>query len=612
MQAIKVIVPGLWTSAASVAASQGGRKALIFGGIGAVGCLLGAILGEPLFRLLPGPPSAQKVDVLFVLDATSSMQMQIDGVQRGIVDFAHQLSEHGLDERVGIVTFRDELLGQPAQVLMFGSDPLTADYADFSRQVTAIRAGGGGDLPESSYDALRLAAAQPFREAATRVLLLITDAPPLLPDKRTQRMSEVLDELQQWHISQLHLVVNARDQNSYVPLQERCPGEVFDLASVAGGSEGFGRLLPVLGAKIAEATVRGLASSKAVGRAYVLRQLGITAAWTGLLACGAALALIAGQNRYLQKPFLTAQQGAIGLGGGFLVGALAGGFGQLLGFAPQLLPAAGNFAANGILAAALTLVGLLMGWALLGGLLGRGLAAFVPNLGNLPAILGGVVGGCAAAAGFLGMSSLCGDLPGRLFGAALLGFCIGAMIALVEAATRDYFLEVRYGLREIVKVTLGDTPVTVGGDGRVCTVFAPLAPRPMVYKYWIVDKSVHLLDYTTEQARTIDVGDERTIGNVTLTVRSGTAPGCGHMGGAAGMTPAPPPPPPAITNPSVPRPAFAAATEVSSPVAPPVAAPSVSQPKPTAVASWRPPPPAPATSNQHRPPPPPPPPPKTR
>jgi Ca-activated chloride channel homolog len=607
--------PSPLTNMIPIAASpETARKAVMFGCIGAAGCLLGAILGEPLFGFLPPPPGPPQVDVLFVLDATSSMQSQIDGVQRGIVDFARQLSERGLDERVGIVAFRDDLLGQSAEVLNFGGEPFTDDYADFSRQVTAIRAEGGGDVPESSYDALRLAAAQPFREAATRVLLLITDAPPLLPDKQTQRMSEVLDEMQQRHVSQLHLVVNSRDRSSYVPLQESCPGEVFDLAAVAGGSEGFGRLLPVLGEKIAEATVRGLASSAAVGRAYVPRQLGITAAWTGLLACGVAMALIAGQNRYLHKPLLTFQQGAVGLGGGFLVGALAGSLGQVLGFVPQFLPSAGDSAMGAILAATLTLVGMLMGWALLGGLLGRGLAAFVPNLGNLPAIIGGVVGGCAAAAGFAGTSLLVGDLPGRLLGAALLGFCIGAMIALIEAATRDFYLEVRYGLREIIKVSLGDTPVTVGGDGRVCTVFAPSSPRPVVYKYWIADKAVQILDYATEQVRTIGVGDERTIGTVALTVRSGTAPSRGDAAGpapAASKAPPPPPPPPTTAA------GLRSAPGKNPSVGPQVATPSAPQPKPPAVAGWRPAAgsPTPAPPNRDRPlppPPPPPPPPKPR
>lgn len=533
------------------------RKIFLFGGLGAIGCLLGALLGEPLFLLMPRP-SLPKVDIVFVLDATGSMQSQIDGVQRGIVDFAKQLSERGLDERVGLVAFRDELVGEAPDVLHFGDSPFTDDYFAFSKQVGRIRASGGEDMPESSYDAIRLASQQPFREAATRVLLLITDAPPLLPDKRTSNLTEVHDDLEHGGVSQLHLVIKSEHQNAYVPLQLKCPGEVFDLAAVAGGATGFERLLPVLGKKIAEATVRGLASSAAVDQAYAPRQLGITAIWTGLLACGVALALIAGQNHYLHKPLLVPSQAAIGLLGGMLVGSLAGGVGQILGFAPQFLPQATASTLGSTLTGTLALAGMLLGWALLGGLLGRGLAAFVPNLGAQPAIVGGTIGGLAAALGFTVMSALAGDLLGRFLGAVLLGFCIGAMIALVEAATRDFYLEVRYGLREIIRVSLGDTPVTVGSDGRACTVFAPSSPRPVLFKYWIADSLVHLLDYATERATTVSVGDERSVGTVTLTVRAGSTPVTGKANTAGSSSQpaatAPPPPPPPPPRPALARP----------------------------------------------------------
>jgi Ca-activated chloride channel family protein len=526
------------------------RKTTTFGLIGASGCLLGAVLGEPLFRLLPKLPGHPQVDVLFVLDATSSMQAQIDGVQRGIVDFARQLSERGLDERIGLVTFRDELEGEPTEAVSFGGTSFTEDYVMFSRQVQAIRAVGGGDVPESSYDALRFAAGQPFRDDATRVLLLITDAPPLLPDKQTSQMSEVIEDLRRRSVSQLHLVINQRDHNTYAPLQEHCSGEVFDLSAVAGSDSGFERLLPVLGERIAEATVRGLASSAAVGRSSIPRHLSITAAWTGLVACGAALSLIAGQNRYLRKPLLTLAQGTVGLAGGFLVGGLAGAVGQMLGFAPQFVDAGGDTTLTRGLNTSMTAAGILLGWALLGGLIGRGLAAFVPNLSSTPATKGGVFGGMAAAAGFWAMSSLVGDLPGRLLGATMLGFCIGAMIALIEAATRHFYLEVRYGLRELIRVSLGEKPVTVGGDGRICTVFAPASSRPIVFKYWMAGQSVQVLDYSSERVQTVGDGDERAVGTVLLTVRSGvTAVSDARPRlGRASATPPPPPPPPQLNR----------------------------------------------------------------
>jgi Ca-activated chloride channel family protein len=566
------------------------RKIVFFGLVGAAGCLAGAVLGEPLYSLVPRPTAGgtKQIDVLFVLDATGSMQAQIDGVQHGIVEFARELSQRGLDENVGLVAFRDESFDGPAEVLQFSNGPFTADYGEFRRKVGDVEAHGGGDDAESSFEALRIAAGQPFRRGSTRVLLLITDAPPKIPERETAGVEDVAAALTQSGISQLHLVINKGDSRHYAPLQAGRDGEIVDLGSIASGSGGFDRILPAVGEKIAEATIRGLASNAAVDVAYVPRQLGITALWTGLLAAGVALALVAGQNHYLHKSPLTIEQGLVGLLGGIGVGLVAGGFGQAIAFAPQF-PSLGIAASLGaVLAQFLAVCGMLLGWALLGGMLGRGLAAFVPNLGAVPAVVGGVVGGVAAAVGFMAASGLLGDLFGRLCGAGLLGFCIGAMLALIEAATRDFYLEVRYGTREIVKVSLGAAPVTVGADGRTCTVFAASSPRPILYKYWVADDKVQLLDYATEQASVVAANDERTIGSITLTVRNGSVPERTAAGaalaptptravsGAANSRPAVPPPP----TPPPTRPPAAGAVQRSVPSAPPASSPVRRSPPP--------------------------------
>jgi Ca-activated chloride channel family protein len=543
---------GIFRSALS---SETSRKTLFFGAAGAVGCLIGALLGEPLYTIINalqfrGP----KVDVLFVLDATGSMQPQIDGVRRGIADFAKQLSERGLDERVGLVAFRDEKVGEKPQVLKFNGDCFTNEYAEFQRAVSDVSAAGGGDDPESSYDALRLAARQPFRKQATRVLLLITDAPPHLPDRVTQSIEEVRLELKNSGISQLHIVVNARDLQDYAPLQQMSRGEVFELGRVGTGAGGFDALLPVIGESIAEATVRGLASNTAIDRSLAPWQVAITSLWTGLLAAGVGLALVFAQNHYLHKQLFDPSRLLAGLGLGLAVGAAAGALGQLVGLLPQLA-VFGPGIASGWLPVAIAFAGGLLGWALLGGLLGRGLTFFVPNLEAGPALLGGVLGGVAGALGFTLLSGLLGDTSGRLSGSAGLGFFVGIMIALVEAATRDFFLEVRYGQREVVNVSLGVSPVTVGADGRAATIFVANAPRPISLKYWIEDGQLRVLDYVTEHVVAVTAGDERKLGTTTLTIKSETLGRGGPAMQVSGtMRPPPPAPPPSIAAPRKPSP----------------------------------------------------------
>jgi Ca-activated chloride channel family protein len=524
------------------------RKAVFFGGAAALGCLLGAVAGEPLFSLLPTTnDDAPEVDVLFVLDVTGSMQAQIDGVRSGIVDFATKLSERGLDERIGTVAFRDEVIGERPEILEFGNGPFTSDYTAFRIAMARLRASGGGDSPESSFDALRLAARQSFRAGATKVLVLITDAPPKLPDLVTRSAAEVVAELQQHNINQLHLVIDRDDRGQYLPCQESSPGEVFDLNAVAGGGENFDSLLLILGERIAEATVRGIASSSAVGVAYAPRQVLVTGLWTGLLASGIALALVAGQNHYLRKPTFSGRQVPVTALLGLVVGIVSGSVAQAIGLAPQFMAIRGESSASGWLWPLLAVAGSLFSWTLLGGLIGRGLAAFVPNLQPLAAIAGGVIGGLTGYLAFAIVSALLGavglaqDTVGRLLGAAALGFCIGIMIAIAEAIARFYFLEVRYGARETVRVSLGTSPVTIGADGRAATVFVAAAPRPLIYKYWTDEQGVRLLDYATEQSELVAPGDQRTLGNVQITVRAGR-----HSSdrGTRGQGPKLPPPPP--------------------------------------------------------------------
>jgi len=584
-------------SLASRFAGDNGHKALFFGVTGALGCLFGALLAEPLWALLPRAGGPQ-VDVLFVLDITGSMQAQIDGVRAGIVDFARKLSERGLDERVGVVAFRDETIGEPTQVLEFGQGPFTANYQRFQAEVGRLRADGGGDSPESSYDGLRVASRQPFRRQATKVLLLITDAPPKLPDGESRSAADVVGELKQHGVDQLHVVIDLADRDDYVPLQKEASGEVFNLGAVASGAGGFDSLLPILGERIAEATVRGLASNSAIDVAYAPRQLAVTALWTGLLATGVGLSLVGGQNHYLRKPTFDARQAFIAASFGLAIGVVAGTMGQVVGFAPQFVSGTDASGLTRLLASALGLAGMFAGWVILGGLVGRGLAAFVPNLAPWAAIAGGIAGGLAGAVGFIALSAVVGDTGGRLLGATVLGFCIGIMIALAEAATRDFFLEVRYGARETIRVTLGAAPVTVGADGRTCTVFVAPATRPVNYKYWIDGDGLKLLDYAQERTERIAQGDERTLGNVTLTVRSGRTGGASAAGAPSRGTAPPPPPPP------MGRPAAPAATVVRPAAVMPPATAAVPHPTPMAPPS--------AAAERRLPPPPPPPPPPSR
>lgn len=107
------------------------------------------------------------VDVVFALDVTASMSNEIAEVRDNIIAFAEALSGAGVDFRLAMVTFGDEIRG---------IYPFTGDVLTFQSDVGNQRATGGDDTPENSLEALYQASILPFRPEAHRVVVWITDA----------------------------------------------------------------------------------------------------------------------------------------------------------------------------------------------------------------------------------------------------------------------------------------------------------------------------------------------------------------------------------------------------------------------------------------------------
>jgi Ca-activated chloride channel homolog len=448
-------------------------KPILFGLCGAVGCLIAAIVGEIFLTFALPPPSTPiaqtvpKVDVMFVLDVTSSMNREIQGVQQGIQAFARELSSKHLDAQVGLIAFGDRSHGEESQILKFGDAVLTADTASFSQQVGQIGQVDGGDPPESSLDAVSLAAVQPFRRQAVKVILLITDAPPKIPDRDIRSIDELAQILKTRGINQLHLVIQPSEAKIYVPLQVSSPGEIFSLSQTAAARQGFEKILPNLGATIAQSTLKGLQTQREFATGSATALIVVIAIWTGMLALGVTIALIAGQNFYLRRRILTLAQTGKGLFGGSLAGIIAGAIGQLVFTPVASIPM-------------LLVVARVVGWTLLGSSIGGGISlGFVPNLSPKRGMQGGAIGGAMGAMGFLVTSSLFGDLTGRLLGAVSIGFCIGLMVALIEELTRSAWLVVHWNDRETTPISLGDRPVILGSSAATAHVY--LSPSQGYY-----------------------------------------------------------------------------------------------------------------------------------
>lgn len=189
--------------------------------------------------------------VMFVLDITGSMAGELAGVRDSIGEFVDYIAREGLSIEVGLIAFRDLEMGEPPEVLMFGSSPFTTDTAAFKMRLGVFRVnGGGGNRGESSFDALALASRQPFKAGAERILILISDEPPLLPDGDLRTIADVVARLKAGQIDQLHIVVPEKRYRYFRPLHDDIKGQFFPLPPSGRGGRGFHELLIDIGRRI--------------------------------------------------------------------------------------------------------------------------------------------------------------------------------------------------------------------------------------------------------------------------------------------------------------------------------------------------------------------------
>ncbi|EUC62816.1 von willebrand factor type A domain protein [Rhizoctonia solani AG-3 Rhs1AP] len=122
------------------------------------------------------------LDVLFLQDFTGSQGSYIDQSRREINEVCNsllRLNEGELvaeDLRFGLIAFRDH----PPQDKTFVSKifDFTSDASIMASYLGSLTVEGGGDGPEAQCDALFDALHSPWNERATKVAVLVTDAPP--------------------------------------------------------------------------------------------------------------------------------------------------------------------------------------------------------------------------------------------------------------------------------------------------------------------------------------------------------------------------------------------------------------------------------------------------
>ena len=114
----------------------------------------------------------KKMDVIFIIDTTGSMVDNVRGVKDYIHLFINPIEDKKFDVFLGLVDFTD-LQFREAKVFA-----PTGDVKKFKKWLDKIVFIGGGDLPESGYEALITAVEKiNYRKNAQRFFIFISDAP---------------------------------------------------------------------------------------------------------------------------------------------------------------------------------------------------------------------------------------------------------------------------------------------------------------------------------------------------------------------------------------------------------------------------------------------------
>jgi len=187
-------------------------------------------------RSNPMPPprreaagAIDRANIVFLIDTTGSMDTYINGVKDRAIEFSELVRSKGAAFRLGLVGFGDLNEKEMPSIYNF-----TDDAEKFQKQVKHLPRTYGGDIPESSLDALEtgveLLDATGADDGARNIFILITDAPPHVPTNSGKSVQDVCDMLASRDITTY--AVARRDKDSiaaYDPLTKP-NGKYYDLS----------------------------------------------------------------------------------------------------------------------------------------------------------------------------------------------------------------------------------------------------------------------------------------------------------------------------------------------------------------------------------------------
>ncbi|HGY92306.1 MAG TPA: VWA domain-containing protein [Planctomycetes bacterium] len=124
-------------------------------------------------RSAVGRYQSSGLDIVFVIDATGSMEGEINAARERLSDLITLLEAFDVGFRIGVVAYRDK-----GDTFLTRSLPLTSNCYQAVDFLDRLSANGGGDTPEAVFEGLELAFRMRFSRAARKVAVLVGDAPP--------------------------------------------------------------------------------------------------------------------------------------------------------------------------------------------------------------------------------------------------------------------------------------------------------------------------------------------------------------------------------------------------------------------------------------------------
>ncbi len=122
--------------------------------------------------------SKATLDIMFVIDATGSMQPHINATKEAVEKIAREIAKRskGAQVRFGLVGYRD--VGEEYVAKLFCDLEKGANHQGFQRIIGELRADGGGDDPEDVFAAMKTAIKDAkWNPHAFKHIILMGDAP---------------------------------------------------------------------------------------------------------------------------------------------------------------------------------------------------------------------------------------------------------------------------------------------------------------------------------------------------------------------------------------------------------------------------------------------------